>query len=109
MQGDAHKKAKIFKEKAKIMLIKILNPAPGTATHLGYKHALRYVKQKRAEWAGSHAIRFLPESHRHQSALKQSAIGYDADHRIRTRSELKHVPVAGDLDRLFIVRKRCAA
>jgi hypothetical protein len=64
------------------VFIQILNPAPGRASHLGYSHACRYVKQGRAEWAGSCAIRFVEHDHRHQSASRlartQTAAGYDA-------------------------------
>ena len=85
--------------------IRIVNPSPGGATHLGYGHARRKVRQGRAEWIkGQPAIRLL---HSHQNT-PESALGYDRDQRIRTRHELKHVPFTGDVERLYIVRRRAA-
>ena len=92
------------------VFIQILNPSPGRASHLGYRHALRYVKQGRAEWAGSRAIRFLESDHRHLSAERlmraQTAAGYDARGLLKI-DEIKRLPTnGGDPTLLLIVRRR---
>ena len=91
-------------------LIAILNPAPQGARFLSYRHALRYVKQKRAEWVAGNTIRLIEGDHRHQSAERkmrqQTAAGYDARGMLRLQ-EIQRLPCL-DAVRL-IVRRKCLA
>ena len=92
--------------------VQIVNPVPGGARVLSYRHARRYVRQGRAEWVkGQPAIRFLDNEHRHQSAQRlarqQTAAGYDsgAAH-MAVLKEIQRLPVAFDPVRLIVKRTR---
>jgi hypothetical protein len=90
-----------------LSVVRILNPLPGGAQFLSHRHALRYVKQRRAEWAGSKTIRFIERDHRHQSAGRlariQTAAGYDGRGMLRL-DEIKRLPCI-DAVRLIAGRK----
>lgn len=56
------------------MVIKILNPTPGGATHIGIERAKRHVRNGRAQWEGGAAIRFIAEHHRGLAARRDSQL-----------------------------------
>jgi hypothetical protein len=78
------------------MTIRIANPQPGTATHVGLKRALRYVKNGRATLADN-VLHFRIEHHAHQATLasQASSRGYDRDahERISDLKRMANVPI----------------
>ena len=81
------------------MTVRIANPQPGTATHVGLKRALRYVKNGRATLTGN-VLHFRVDHHAHQSTLASQANratnrGYDRDahERICDMKQMANVPI----------------
>lgn len=54
------------------MIVRILNPVPGGATHIGLKRAQRYIKSGCATLVGGNCLRFN-EAHHARRAAQQSA------------------------------------
>jgi hypothetical protein len=78
----------------------IQNHLPGGHAYCGKVHAIRMVKQGRAQWVGGHAIRINEKDHRHIAAAKclydkiATAINYDKA-RLTRRIMFKNIPLAG--------------
>jgi len=104
--------ARVF-SKSHIVKIKIrvLNPASAAVAYVSIKNAARYVARGRARWDGDRAIRFIEDSHQHESATRaaalQTKIGYDGVGRISMR-EVHRIPVVMPA-RLIYLRTRAQA
>lgn len=74
------------------MTVKILNPLPGGASHIGEKRAARHVRRGIADWVGDNSIRFREAHHRRRAAESNS--GQQLEKKI---AEFKRT--AGDYDK----------
>lgn len=54
------------------MTVKILNPLPGGASHIGEKRAARHVRRGIADWVGDNSISFREAHHRRRAAESNS-------------------------------------
>jgi hypothetical protein len=95
------------------MSIRILNPVPGGATHIGLKRAQRYIKSGCAVLIGGKCLRFN-EAHHARKAAQASAIspkhtdgGYNraASSGIASARQLAGIPVVNGRE-LTAPRKR---
>jgi hypothetical protein len=80
--------------------VKILNPLPGGASHIGLGRAERYARKGRLTFISAHTVRFVESHHAGLSALAASLktdyeqqTNYERISRVMTRREMVHIPV----------------
>jgi hypothetical protein len=84
--------------------VEILNPQT-ECRFTSRARAQQYVQRKMAEWCGTRSIRFTRREGDHRerklSAAQASGIGYDAVGRLMQPPELRNIPFAGQVERVY--------
>ena len=84
--------------------VEILNPQT-ECRFTSRARADAYVRRNLADWCGTKSIRFrrVEGDHRERklSATQASGIGYDGVNRLIKPDELRHIPFAGQVERVY--------